>query len=150
MKFSNGELAQMEQAVKSRAENSDRCVCCGAYVPEGRMVCTQCEKNEYKSPVSVMISDMATKLEKTQEGIIIKAIQDVDVKVDKYALIKAIETDRKYQEGKLIEVVRCKDCKHWNDKKRMCECPEWTDMDGWHKATDAEDYCFRADRKEKR
>lgn len=23
--------------------NDDRCVCCGAYVPEGRMVCRTCE-----------------------------------------------------------------------------------------------------------
>lgn len=22
----------------------DRCVCCGAIIPEGRMVCPQCEK----------------------------------------------------------------------------------------------------------
>ncbi len=24
--------------------NDDRCVCCGAYVPEGRQVCIKCEK----------------------------------------------------------------------------------------------------------
>ena len=48
-----------------------------------------------------------------------------------------------------VKVVRCKDCKWWDKKKRVCEHPEWTDMDGWHKATDAEDYCFRAERREK-
>lgn len=45
----------------------------------------------------------------------------------------------------VVEVVRCGNCKHWNEKKRVCEHPEWTDMDGWHKATDAGDYCFRAE-----
>jgi hypothetical protein len=32
--------------------NDDRCVCCGAYVPEGRQICFSCEKGieqkEYK------------------------------------------------------------------------------------------------------
>ncbi len=32
---------QMEETIL----NSDTCVCCGDYVPEGRMVCSQCEKD---------------------------------------------------------------------------------------------------------
>ena len=28
--------------------DSEICVCCGAYVPEGRMVCPQCEVNAIK------------------------------------------------------------------------------------------------------
>lgn len=39
--YSNGELAQMEQAGK----NAERCVCCGAVIPEGRQVCLICELN---------------------------------------------------------------------------------------------------------
>ena len=27
-----------------QTDNSDRCVCCGAVVPEGRMVCPVCER----------------------------------------------------------------------------------------------------------
>ena len=49
----------------------------------------------------------------------------------------------------VVEFVRCQDCKWWDKKKRVCEHPEWTDMDGWHKATDAEGYCFRAEQEEK-
>ena len=26
--------------------NDERCVCCGKYVPEGRMVCPECEKKK--------------------------------------------------------------------------------------------------------
>lgn len=37
--YSNGELAQMEQA----GRNAERCVCCGAIIPEGRQVCPICE-----------------------------------------------------------------------------------------------------------
>lgn len=39
--YSNGELAQMEQA----GRNAERCVCCGAIIPEGRQVCLICELN---------------------------------------------------------------------------------------------------------
>lgn len=60
---------------------------------------------------------------------------------------EAVDAELKRRD--LVAVVRCKNCKFWNYKKLMCECPEWTDMDGWHKATDADDYCFRAERKEK-
>jgi len=28
----------------------DTCVCCGAYVPEGRWVCPDCEKTDYTDP----------------------------------------------------------------------------------------------------
>ena len=32
--------------------NAERCVCCGAVIPEGRMVCPKCEKEaeEKKEP----------------------------------------------------------------------------------------------------
>lgn len=39
--YSNGELAQMERA----GRNAERCVCCGAIIPEGRQVCLICELN---------------------------------------------------------------------------------------------------------
>ena len=26
-------------------QNEDRCICCGAYVPEGRQVCVKCERS---------------------------------------------------------------------------------------------------------
>lgn len=28
-------------------KNCDTCVCCGDYIPEGRMVCLQCEKDQH-------------------------------------------------------------------------------------------------------
>lgn len=41
-RISHGELEQM------RAEKTNRCVCCGEEIPEGRMVCPICEKGERK------------------------------------------------------------------------------------------------------
>ncbi len=60
---------------------------------------------------------------------------------------EAVDAELKRRD--LVDVVRCKDCKWWDEKKRVCEHPEWTEMDGWHKATEADGYCFRAERKEK-
>lgn len=42
--YSNGELAQMEQAGK----NAEHCVFCGAIIPEGIMVCPVCEGKYHK------------------------------------------------------------------------------------------------------
>lgn len=41
-----------------------------------------------------------------------------------------------------VEVVRCKDCKWWNEGKQ--ECMEWYDSP----YAPADGYCFRAERKE--
>lgn len=45
----------------------------------------------------------------------------------------------------LVMVTRCKDCKYWDRKKLLCKCPEWADLDGWPKYSNADDYCFRAE-----
>lgn len=42
----------------------------------------------------------------------------------------------------IVNVVRCKDCKWWNDGKQ--ECIEWYDSP----YAPADGYCFRAERKE--
>lgn len=94
--------------------SEDRCVCCGEVVPEGRMVCPNCEKQKPMKNLS-------------------------------HGEMVQIAEERK----DLVKVVRCKNCEWWDKKKRVCEHPEWVDMDGWHKCSDADDYCFRAERKEK-
>jgi len=41
-------LFQKELVVEKQKESmEDTCVCCGEYVPEGRMVCYSCEKLPY-------------------------------------------------------------------------------------------------------
>lgn len=76
--YSNGELAQMEQAGK----NAERCVCCGAVIPEGRQVCPICE---------------------------LKATAELRAEVRNYAKAAIEEGIKK---GNLVEVVRCRDCKY--------------------------------------
>lgn len=45
--------------------------------------------------------------------------------------------------GDLVEVVRCKDCKHYRDSFPYDTCDVFDE-----KATDAEDYCSYGERKE--
>lgn len=74
----------------------------------------------YKSPITMIIDDMAEKLIKNQEGYIVKCVQNVGVSVDKAELVRALEYDRQqYDKGfadgyakAREEIVRCKDCKH--------------------------------------
>jgi len=47
--------------------NDDRCICCGAIIPEGRMVCPQCEqycKDDHKKKKSTLIDDFFDKIDK--------------------------------------------------------------------------------------
>ena len=103
--YSNGELAQLEQA----GRNAERCVCCGAIIPEGRQVCPICETSKCdNSPVSIIFHDMQTKME---HGVV-EAFQQIDINIDKAGVIRALEADRMRRAGELVEVVRCKDCRY--------------------------------------
>lgn len=77
---------------------------------------------EYQSPISSIYHEMETQIKQTVEGKIFNAISDLDITIDREGLIRAIEADRKVQEGKLVEVVRCKDCK-WN-YENWCHHPD--------------------------
>ena len=39
--------------------DADRCVCCGRIIPEGRMICTRCEKDDTRIG-SILQSNNAT------------------------------------------------------------------------------------------
>ncbi len=72
----------------------------------------------YQSPINLIMSDMQVKM----EGEILKAVQNVGVKVDKDELLKALQYDRnQYQKGyddRDSEIVRCKDCKHRGNSEK--------------------------------
>ena len=134
--YSNGELAQMEQA----GRNAERCVCCGAVIPEGRQVCPICETRKCDSPVTMIFHEMQTKME---HGVV-EAFQQIDINIDKAGVIRALEAYRMRRAGELVKVVRCKDCE-WSEKKQ----------DGFYTChlllakVHHDDYCAWAERKEK-
>lgn len=109
--YSGGEMSQMELA----ARNAERCVCCGAIIPEGRQVCPACDVT---GPIEVIKG----KVRERFENGVMTVLQDIEIKVDKARLIRALELDKKLRAGKLMEVVWCKDCKHSDDIPggRMC------------------------------
>lgn len=69
----------------------------------------------YKSPIEVVYGKLQTKF----EGDVVKAVQSCNIHVDKDELIKALAYDRdQYEAGymdAMATIVRCKDCKHWNN-----------------------------------
>jgi len=94
----------------------------------------------YQSPIEVFQTQMQSQI----VGEIYKAVMKVGVNVDKDELLKALQYDRnQYQKGytdRDSEIVRCKDCKHCDDKSnspwlncmrlRMTTTPYWFCADG--------------------
>ena len=69
----------------------------------------------YQSPIEVI----QTQIQSQIEGEIYKAVMRVGINVDKDELLKALQYDRdQYQKGytdRDLEIVRCKDCKHYEN-----------------------------------
>lgn len=80
--YSNGELAQMEQAGK----NAEHCVFCGAIIPEGIMVCPVCEGKYQRLKRTDEIReafDRAMKGKKTKSITIEEALDDMNVLLER-------------------------------------------------------------------
>ena len=87
------------------------------------------EKTMYKSPIDVIIGEMQTQLVQDHEKQILRAVQSVDVHVDKDELVKALQYDRDqfdrgYKDGikavfDLIGFRPCFICKYMQD------CCKW-------------------------
>ena len=106
----------------------------------------------YQSPIEAFYNDIEYRF----EDAVFKAIQKVDIKVDRNELIKALEYDRAqydkgYSDGRFdrdSEIVRCGECK-WHEKGE-CHSP-------WIKLPDFVDpiktanfwYCYDGERREK-
>lgn len=99
--YSNGELAQMEQAGK----NAEHCVCCGDVIPEGRQVCPICENGRSKTKPRYL---EAEKL-KRQMGLMPMDFNTRDEmwmrESDIACYIDACS------EADVVEVVRCRECR---------------------------------------
>lgn len=101
-----------------------------------------------KSPVEIIFAEQ----KEIFENGIIRVVQDSKIKVNKPELIRALELDKELREGKLVEVVRCRDCEYWDPGSPMatfgptpCRCRLRRETD----ATTAEDFCSYGRRKEK-
>ena len=130
----------------------NRCVCCGAVIPEGRQVCPVCETREAfsncdNSPVTMIFHDMQTKMERG----VVEAFQQIDINIDKAGVIRALEAERMRRAGELVEVVRCKDCKWSSWDCEWCLNPDLaiSGDDATHLYIVPEWFCADGERKEK-
>ena len=90
----------------------------------------------YRSPIEVIQTQMRNQI----ECEIYKAVMNVGVNVDKEELLKALQYDREqYQKGykdRDDQIVRCKDCVHWDELTQACDeidgifLPDWYCADG--------------------
>ena len=112
---------------------------------------------EYDSPFGLTISDITTQMAKNIDEMCWQAIQRVGINVDKETLLTALKQDseryrKAYANGydtgyekRDDELVRCKDCKHW--EKSTGHCPynsiftadDWFCADGERRDDDEDD-----------
>lgn len=64
------------------------------------------------APIVVDYDTIYKDLRNDLDEKIMQAVINVGITVNKPELIRALELDKELREGKLVEVVRCKDCKH--------------------------------------
>lgn len=71
----------------------------------------------YKSPIDVIVDEMQTQLVQDHENQILRAVQSVDVHVDKDELVKALQYDRDqfdrgYKDGikAVFDLIGCRPC----------------------------------------
>ena len=100
--YSNGELAQMEQAGK----NAEHCVCCGEIIPEGRQVCPTCENGRSKTKPRYIDAE---KLKRHMRQM----PEDWNTPDERWMpereIACYIDT---CPEADVVEVVRCKNCEY--------------------------------------
>ena len=74
----------------------------------------------YQSPINIIMGQMST----SYENGILKAVQNAGIFVDKNELLKSLQYDREqYQKGyadRDLEIIRCKDCKYYDEPISMC------------------------------
>lgn len=104
----------------------------------------------YQSPIEAFYNDIEYRF----EDAVFKAIQKVDIKVDRNELIKALEYDRAqydkgYSDGRFDrdrEIVRCGECKNCGDNAGEPE-PYFLYCFEWLERVDENGYCYKAERK---
>ena len=47
----------------------------------------------------------------------------------------------------VVEVVRCKDCKYYNNRYAVCEHEHWQDAEGWDEDVLPTDFCSYGERR---
>lgn len=77
----------------------------------------------YKSPIELYMEEMGIAVVEKLDAMVFDAVAGVGVTVDKEELLQALRYDRdQYDKGfvdgkaaAMDALVRCKDCKHWNN-----------------------------------
>ena len=108
---------------------------------------------EYINQMEPIINQIMSDWRIQQEEQVMKAVQNVGVYVDKERLVKALTDARAfYEEGfraalrstDVVEVVRCKDCKHYHDFETHFDCNHVCGMDD----VQPTDFCSYGERRD--
>jgi hypothetical protein len=84
----------------------------------------------YESPIELLFTDIHHQIVEQQDEQIYQAVMHFVPSIDREELLRALKYDRNqydkgYADGKndaMAEVVRCKDCKHYDNSEGICWC----------------------------
>ena len=114
----------------------------------------------YESPIKIIESAMdsisKSLIKEKEDAIILEVKRSLGVDIDRSELLEALQYDRfqydkGYEDGRSdaeAALVRCKDCKYWNEKEEVlgqCRCINWKGI--WD-YTKAYDFCSYGERRE--
>lgn len=99
-----------------------------------------------RSPIEMILETISENMKKETDELILRAVQETKVKVNREELIRALQLDKMVREGKLVEPVRCRDCKH---AREVDEWEWWCSGFGFPaRLVTAGGYCYKGERKE--
>lgn len=101
--------------------SEDRCVICGAYVPEGRMICPECEKRPMKNLSHGEMVQIAEGKKSRMQQLIDGRFCTPLTFEQSSAKDTCLMCGRPFKD--FVKVVRCKDCKWSNDDCSECMNP---------------------------
>ena len=106
----------------------------------------------YNSPIELIVDEITHQIVKQKDENIYQAVLSYIPNVDKEELLRALQYDRNqyekgYMDGKadaMAELVRCKDCKYWDEDRRCNGIKNGLVME----YTWDDDFCSYGERKE--
>ena len=107
----------------------------------------------YESPIKLHVANIYNQIVEQQENEVYKAVLHYVPDIDKAELIRALQYDREqYQKGYAdgqrdaeAKVVRCADCKHWDNDSDLPGC---TNEFNGLVCGRADDFCSYGERKD--
>ena len=108
-------------------------------------------------PIIEIVEQMHHDMMVQKENAVLKAVNEIDVVVDKERLLQALSDAKAfygegYRDAMRKRIVHCRECVHYKANGSCCEsdfgiCCYWADNDGYVAAVNPDDFCSHGERR---